>query len=89
MQLTCIRQKNYKSTDATKFGDGRPLPEYSTIYCHISLFIDINFIDTWLNTFANNFLWCCRSYQDKMRTLFEQIPTEKPTPTLEEFNRNC
>ena len=47
-------KKNDKSTDQTKFGGGRPLPEDSTINPPAYLFVIINFIDTWINTLEKN-----------------------------------
>ena len=48
--LHAYYKQNNKSTDATKFGDGIPLPEDFTINNPVSLFVGITFINTWLNT---------------------------------------
>ena len=52
--LHAYDKKYYKSTDATSFGSGNPLPEYSTINYFIYLCVSINFIETWLKTLTDN-----------------------------------
>ena len=47
--LHAYNKENYKSTDATDFGGGRPLPEYSKTDSLVSLCVSIKFIDTCLN----------------------------------------
>ena len=50
--LHAYNKYNDKSTGATDFGDGRPLPEDSTINSLIYLCVSINFIETWINALA-------------------------------------
>ena len=43
---------NYKSTDATIFGGGIPIPDNSTTSSLVSIYVSINLIYTWLNVSA-------------------------------------
>ena len=58
------------------FGNGRPLPDDSTIVFLDSLSVSTNFIDTLLKALGTHFLWHCCVYQDKMK---EISPPKKPT----------
>ena len=82
-------KENDKSTDATNFGGGRPIPYDSTKISLVSIFSGINFIDTWINVLAKIFLWRCCVYQDKTKEIFKQIHTEIPTPSREYFKIKC
>ena len=44
--LYAYDKENYKSTDATNFYGGRPIPYYSTTVSLVSLCVSINFIYT-------------------------------------------
>ena len=84
MWLTCLRQKNDKSTDEKNFGNGRPLPEYSTINSIIYLCVSINSIYTWLNASEKKLRGVVVTIK-RISKKSKKIPTEKPTPTLEDF----
>ena len=71
------------------FGGGRPLPEDYTINSFVYICVSINFIDTWTNLLANNFAWCCCTYQENMEEILKNIPSEISTPTLEDFKKKC
>ena len=73
----------------TDFGGKIPLPGYSTTDYLISLCASINFMETWINLLANNYAWRYSAYQENMKEIFKQIPTEIPTPTLEYFKIKC
>ena len=75
--LHAYDKQNGKSTDAIKLGGRIPIPEDSTINNIVTLCVSINFIDTWLNILAETILWRCCEYQDKIKELFKQNPTEK------------
>ena len=85
--LHVFDKQNNKSTNATNFGVGKPQTESSTINTLVYLCVSMNFIYNWISTLSNSFAWRCRAYRDKMKESFEQIPTENPTPTLEDFKR--
>ena len=65
--LHAHEKQNDRSTDATKFGGGIPLPEDSTIKPLVYICVSINFMETWLNNLAILFSWCCCAYQDKIK----------------------
>ena len=46
---------NYNSDDATNFGGGKTLLEYSTINPLFYFCFGVNSIDTWLNALAKHF----------------------------------
>ena len=48
-------KKKYMSTNTTKFGGGRPLPEYSKINPLVYLCVINNFIDNSINALAKTF----------------------------------
>ena len=50
--FNAYNKENDKSTDATNFGGGTPLLEYSTTYPLFYFCVRINFIYTWLNVLA-------------------------------------
>ena len=75
--LNTYDKKYDKSTDATNFGGGRSLSENSTIDSIVSIYIIINFMETWINALANNVLCRYCEYQEKMKEFFNQITTEK------------
>ena len=43
-------------------------------------------MDTWINALYFP-LWSFYAYQDNMKELFNKIPNEKPTSTIEESKR--
>ena len=51
--LHAYRKENDKSSDATNFGGGRPIPYNSTRISLVYLCVSINFIETWLNILDN------------------------------------
>ena len=67
------RKENF--TGATGFQCGWPLPEDSNVNPLISLCVNINFIDTWIDTFHKHISWHCLAYQDKMKK-YSKNPTE-------------
>ena len=70
MWLACLQQRSGNSNDATKFGGGRPIPDYSNTTSLVYICVGVNFIDTWLNVFANNFAWSCCDYEENMKEIF-------------------
>ena len=66
------------------FGNGRPLPEYSTINSIIYLCVSINSIYTWLNASEKKLRGVVVTIK-RISKKSKKIPTEKPTPTLEDF----
>ena len=65
--LTCLCQKNDKSMDATNFGGGIFLPEYSKINPPIYLCVSINSIDAWIQTLEKFIAWRYCAYQDNSK----------------------
>ena len=65
--LHAYQKHNDKSTDATNFDSGRPLPDYSIINTLVYLCVSIKFIDTWINALATNFTWHCCAYKEKIK----------------------
>ena len=65
--LYSYNKENYRSTDATKFGGGRTIPDDSTTISLVSICVSIKLIDTWINILAKNFACNCFAYQDNMR----------------------
>ena len=65
--LHAYKKRNYKSTGATYFHDVRPLPENSSVNPLVSVFVRINFIDTWISTLDKKIDWHCLSYEDNMK----------------------
>ena len=70
--LYAYNKDNDNSTDATDFGGGRPLPEYSTINPLIYPCVSINFIGTWSNILGKTFAWRCCAYQDNTKEIFKR-----------------
>ena len=66
-----------KSTGATYFHGVWPLPEYSSVNPLISLFVTINFIDTWIKILDKSITWCCLSYQYNTREIFQKFYISK------------
>ena len=68
--MYAYKKENGESTDATKFGGGRPIPDDSTTIYLVYLCVKINFIDTRLNVLAFFFrALVCLSIEDEITPL--------------------
>ena len=85
--LHAYDNKNDKSTDATNFGGGIPIPDDSTKISLVSIFSVINFISFSECPLAKIFTWSCCAYQENIKEIFKQISTEIPKPTPEDFKK--
>ena len=85
--LYAYNKENDRSTYATNFVGGRPIPDYSTLISLVSLCVSIKFIDTWLNALAKTLAWRCCDYQENMKETIKRITTKIPKPTTEYFKK--
>ena len=65
--LHAYDKNNDRSTDATNFGGGRPLPEDSTMDPLIFFLFSIEFIDTCFNALEESFSWSCCDCKEKTK----------------------
>ena len=87
--FNAYNKENDKSTDATNFDGGIPIPDNSTTISIVYLCVSIKSIYTWLNVLENYFTWRGCAYQYKMKEIFKQIPTKIRKPTPEYFKKKC
>ena len=64
--LNTYDKNNNEWTGETYFRGGRPLPADYTTNPLVSIFVGIDFIDTWLYFLTDSFLWWCCSHQENM-----------------------
>ena len=86
--LYAYNQCKENSTCATDFHGVWPLPRYSNVIPHISLFVTNKVIVAWINTLAKNNLWRFWAYHDKIKEMFHNIHKEVKPQLLKTSREN-
>ena len=71
--------------DDTGNGDWIPLPSNSTKYALISLVLTLNFIESWIKSFKDNYLHRTTIYCEEIHDLFKNIIVAIPEPKPDDW----
>ena len=68
---------------------GRPITDTSNTDAIKYFYISINFLNSWLKSIYNNFIWSCQAYSKNTDKLFRKIPTTITVNTYQYFKQKC